>query len=338
MIKDFSKISFYLFLSLSLVFTSCDDDDDEEPTPTPSGPTQNIAELAVESPQFSILVEALTEAGLVATVSDPDASLTVFAPNDDAFNTFFDERGLTDDDSDGSRVDEAIAALGADAVTQLLLYHVIGAEIAAADVTAKTYASTASTASPSMDALTLLAEPANNTVLVNGGSGKGATVVAADIFATNGVIHEIDGVLELPTVVDHAIFNDDFSALTNAVVNAGLDAALADENATYTVFAPVNQAFDDAAAVIATLTDDQVADVLRYHVLTAQVRASGISDGPTGTLLGQDITLTVGADANDNPIVTIEDQTGGTSTVIVTDVQATNGVVHAIDRVLVPSL
>jgi uncharacterized surface protein with fasciclin (FAS1) repeats len=328
MIKDLSKFSFLLFLSLTLVMTSCDDDDDEEPTPTPSGPTQNIAELAAASPQFSILVEALTATNLVDAVA-ADGSMTVFAPNNDAFNEFFDDAGLIDDNGDGSRVDEAAAALGADAVSELLLYHVIGSEIPAAAVTAQTYVSTSSTTSPEGDALSLLAEPANNTVWVNGGSGKGATVVTADIFATNGVIHEIDGVLELPSVVDHAIFNSNLTTLVGAVTTADLVATL-DTTSNITVFAPDNNAFDQ---ITVPTEVSELAAVLTYHVLGSQVRSGQIpTDAPVATLNGGSLEFTV---ENETTVI-ITDANMNERTVVIADVQGTNGVVHVIDGVLLP--
>jgi transforming growth factor-beta-induced protein len=334
MIKDLSKFSFFLFLSLTLVMTSCDDDDDEDPQVNPpSGPTQNIAELAVASPQFSILVEALTATGLVDAVA-ADGPMTVFAPNNDAFNAFFDQAGLTDDNNDGSRVDEAAAALGADAVSQLLLYHVIASEIPAAAVTVQTYVSTSSTSSPDGDPLSLLAEPANNTVWVNGGSGKGATVVAADIFATNGVIHEIDGVLELPSVVDHAIFNSNLSALVGAVVAADLVETLEEFDAI-TVFAPLNSAFEAIQSTVDGLTLEQLTSVLTYHVVAAQVRAEDITPGAVATENTQEITIAILAD---DVTVTVTDVNDGVSTVVLTNVQGTNGVVHVIDAVLIPVL
>ncbi|MGB6038140.1 MAG: fasciclin domain-containing protein, partial [Cryomorphaceae bacterium] len=273
MIKDLSKFSFLLFLSLTLVMTSCDDDDDEDPIPTPSGPTLNIAETAIASPQFTTLVAALQATDLVDAVS-ADGPLTVFAPNNDAFDAYFQSQGLPA----GSTIDDVLATpdFDVETVRQLLLYHVIGSEIPAAAVTGKTYAPTSSTASPEDDALSLLAEPANNTVWVNGGSGKGATVIAADIFATNGVIHEIDGVLELPSVVDHAIFNSDLTTLVGAVTTADLVTTL-DTTSNITVFAPTNDAFDQ----ITVPTDvAELAAVLTYHVLDSQVRSGQI---PTGT-------------------------------------------------------
>lgn len=337
MIKDLSKFSFLLFLSLTLVMTSCDDDDDEEPTPTPSGPTQNIAELAIASPQFSTLVAALQATNLVDAVS-ADGPMTVFAPNNEAFDAYFVSQGLPA----GSTIDDVLASPDFDeeTVRQLLLYHVIGSEIPAAAVTAKTYVQTSSTSSPSGDELSLLAEPANMTVWVNGGSGKGAAVINADIFATNGVIHEIDGVLELPDVVDHAIFNSNLSELVDNVIQADLVDALR-MGSEFTVFAPDNQAFFDIESIVEGLSDQELANVLLYHVLPVQVRASGITDGDQTTLFsGQTIELALGADANDVPVVTIVDASPTTeiSTVTTTDIQGTNGVVHVIDGVLVPEL
>lgn len=335
MIKDLSKFSFLLFLSLTLGLTSCnDDDDDDDNPPANQGPTQNIAEIAQDNPQFSILVEALVATNLV-DVLEQDGPFTVFAPNNDAFNEFFDDEGFSDDNNDGSRVDEATTALGPDVVRELLLYHVIGAEINAADITTNTYTTTQSTSSPQGNALSILAAPANNTVIVNGGDGKGATVISADIEATNGVIHEIDGVLELPNVVDHAIANPDFSELVDAVVATNLTGTLADENAELTVFAPVNSAFDEISGTIATLTTEQISEVLLYHVLNSEVRAEQISVGPATTVLGQDITINVAAD---DVTVTITDVNGGTATVVLTNVQGTNGVVHVLDAVLIPTL
>jgi len=335
MIKDLSKFSFLLFLSLALGLSSCNDDDDDDDNPPPNpGPTQNIAELAQDSPQFSILVEALVATDLV-DVLEQDGPFTVFAPNNDAFNEYFDDQGLTDNNGDGSRVDEAAAALGADAVTDLLLYHVLGAEITSGDITTSTYATTQSTASPDNNPLTLLAAPASGTVIVNGGDGIGATVVTADIEATNGVIHEVDGVLELPNVVDHAIANPDLSELVDAVVLTTLTGALSDENSTLTVFAPLNSAFEDISGTVDVLTTQELTDVLLYHVLDDEVRAEAITPGDVTTLLGQDVEINIGAD---DVTVTITDANGGESTVVLTNVQGTNGVVHVIDAVLIPTL
>jgi transforming growth factor-beta-induced protein len=154
----------------------------------------------------------------------------------------------------------------------------------------------------------------------------------ADLTATNGVIHGIDAVMMLPNIVDHAVNNPTaFSSLVDALVATGLVSAVAGDG-PLTVFAPVNQAFTDIADVVATLSDDQLSVVLRYHVVTALVRAADIEDGAVGTLANQEFSIST-ADG-----VKITDATEGVSNVVITDVTATNGVVHVIDRVLIPVL
>ncbi|HKK39550.1 MAG TPA: fasciclin domain-containing protein [Cryomorphaceae bacterium] len=329
MIKELSRISFFLFLSLTLVMTSCDDDDDEEPpTPPPAEPTQNIAEIAQDNEQFSILVEALVATDLVATL-EGDGPFTVFAPTNTAFNAFFDLEGLTDANGDGSRVDEAATTLGEQAIKDLLLYHVLEAEVEAADITAKDYQTTLSMDSPEGNALSLLIEPANNLVLLNGGADIGATVTTANILATNGIIHEIDAVLELPSVVDHVSANSNLSSLEGALVNADLVTDLETQGAI-SVLAP-----DNEAMAAATLPSDNAGliSLLQYHVLTEQVRSGQIDvDNPTPTLNGQSLDFDV---LNETSVV-ITDSQGEISTVTLADIQGTNGVVHIINRVLLP--
>lgn len=327
-----SKHYVMALFALSIFVVSCNDDDDDDNPQTPSGPTQNIAEIASSNPDYSILVEALSAANLVDAVADENATLTVFAPNNNAFNSLFDDLNLVDDNGDGSRVNELVDELGADAVTNILLYHVLGAEIRSGDVPEKGYVTTLSTGSPDSDPLSLLVENRTNGVFMN----NQAEVNAPDILATNGVIHGIDRVLLLPTVADHAINNPgDFNALVGAVLQVGLEGSLDDENSELTVFAPVNSAFEDIATVVSGLTDEQLESVLLYHVLGSQEREENIQSGSVETLNTQSIFITVGESA-----VTISDvdESNSDATVVLTNVQGTNGVVHVIDVVLIPQL
>lgn len=327
-----SKHYVLALFALSIFMVSCNDDDEDDDPQTPSGPTQNIAEIASGNAEYSILVEALTAANLVGAVSDENATLTVFAPNNNAFNSLFDDLNLVDNNGDGSRVDELVDELGATEVTNILLYHVLGTEIRSGDVPEKAYITTQSTGSPEGDPLSLLVESRTDGVFIN----NEAQVNAPDILATNGVIHGIDRVLLLPTVADHAINNPgDFSALTNAVLQVGLEGALDDEAAELTVFAPVNSAFDDAATTVASLSDAELTTVLQYHVIADQVREEDIQSGSVETLNTQSIAINVGESG-----VTIADvdETNTDATVILTNVQGRNGVVHVIDAILIPQL
>lgn len=145
------------------------------------------------------------------------------------------------------------------------------------------------------------------------------------------------------TIVDVAVGNEDFSTLVAAVTAAGLGETLAGEG-PFTVFAPTNAAFEkiDADTLSSLLTPemkDDLTAVLTYHVvsgaLTAEDVVKAITDGGgTATL-----TTVQGAEIKaslDGESVVLEDATGGKSTVVITDVEASNGVIHAIDTVVMP--
>jgi transforming growth factor-beta-induced protein len=321
--KIFKPLLLLAVVASAFVFTACSDDDDSNGGPT--GPTQSIVQIATSTGDFSILVEALTATDLVGVLSG-SGPFTVFAPDNDAFNAFFDDQQVTDANGDGSRVDDAAAALGVEAVRQTLLYHVLGAQVLAAQVPTKGYVSTASTAGPGGRQLSMLVESRSSGVFLN----NGPTVTTANILATNGVIHRINAVITLPTIVDHAVNNADFSQLVGALTATNLVPALLLPG-PFTVFAPTNQAFDIATAV-AGLSTEQLSSVLTYHVAPGNLQSTDLFAGTFPTVNGQQISVAVGTG------VTITDANGGVSNVIATDVQGTNGVIHVLDRVLIPNL
>ncbi len=156
-----------------------------------------------------------------------------------------------------------------------------------------------------------------------------AMVTTADIDVKNGVIHVIDKVLLPPTVVDLALDNSNFSILVEAVVKANLVETLSGPG-PFTIFAPTNSAFEAlftelGVTGIADLTAEQLTPILLYHVVSGNVRSSQLSDGPVETLNG---TIVISM----SPSPTIN----GNTAITATDVQATNGVVHVIDKVLIP--
>jgi transforming growth factor-beta-induced protein len=330
---DLTKLSLLIFLSLSMGLTSCNTDDEDEAPPSTPSPTKNIAELTQGNPQFSILWDALIFTDLVDNF-EQSGSLTLFAPNNEAFNTFFDDNEIIDHNGDGSRVDDAATELGVEELTYILRYHAIEGKIASGDVTAAQYRSTLSTNSPELTPLSLRTSKINNTLILNGGIGIGAIVVNANLDATNGILHEIDGVLVMPNVVDHAIANPDLSELLRAVTTTNSWDSLC-PLATLTVFAPLNSAFESRSATIEGLSHSQISDMLQYHVLEIQLRQDQITEGNAYTLLGQEFSINFGAD---NSTLILTDSEGKEATVVLTNVQATNGVVHIIDNVLFPSM
>jgi transforming growth factor-beta-induced protein len=172
-------------------------------------------------------------------------------------------------------------------------------------------------------------------IYINTASGvkinNSATVVLADVVGTNGVIHVIDKVLLPPTVVGIALNNSAFTTLVSAVVKAGLAETLSGAG-PFTVFAPTNDAFSALFTALGVsgvdaLTAEQLTPILLYHVVAGNNVSSGLMNGNITTLQGTNISVNVGKGVVLN----------GNTNVIIADVQGSNGVVHAIDKVLIPS-
>lgn len=301
-------------LAAMLMIAGCSDD---ESTPA----TNTIVDVAVANGNFTILTAALTRAGLVDDLQGT-GPFTVFAPTDAAFAA----SGITLNDVNTMPVDE---------LDDILLYHVVSGEVGSSQVPARANA---------LSGITLLFDTTSG-VQVND-----ATVVTADVQADNGVIHVIDSVLippdiaamaghagltELLTVVGAASAIPQGTALTPSGTLA-IGAALASPDVDLTVFAPTNAAFDAIASVAATLTEDQLRDVLLYHVIGSPVTSSQLTNGDVATLLdllgaaSPDLTV-----STTGPTVT---GCGNTAAANIgpADIVATNGVIHLVDAVLLP--
>lgn len=304
-----SKLKFgfaIVAVALALGFTSCSKDDDND---TPAA--KNIVQVAQSDNQFSVLVSAIEKAGLASTLTGT-GPFTVFAPTNDAFNALFSELGVS-----------GIADLSAETLKPILLNHVVSGSVKAADI-ATGYFATANNTGPNKTNVKVFIQKGSSVMIDK------SKVTSADIMASNGVIHVIDKVILPATVVSHAINNPNFSILVQAVVKANLVDALS-EAGPYTVFAPTNDAFNAlfttlGVSGIADLTEEQLTPILLYHVVSGNVTASQVTSGNVPTLKeGSSISImatTMGVKLNN------------TSNVIATDVQGTNGVIHAIDAVI----
>ena len=305
-----------------------------------------IVDVAVANPDFSTLVTAVTEAGLVDVLADPAAQWTVFAPTNEAFAAL--PEGVLD-----------MVLADQELLTRILTYHVVEG-VVTSDMVTTMMAPTMEMGSVGGDLLggELDIQVVDGKVTVNG-----ANVIAVDVMASNGVIHVIDAVLlpadvaamvagepmepvateaameEPGTIVDVAAANPDFSTLVTAVTEAGLVDVLADPAAQWTVFAPTNEAF---AALPEGVLDMVLADkelltrILTYHVVEGVVTSDMVTTmmAPTmemgavgGDLLGGELDIQV-VDGK----VTVNG-----ANVIAVDVMASNGVIHVIDAVLLPA-
>ncbi len=300
----FNLVPVMLILSV-LFFTSCNDDDDMDEMGE-----KNIVEVAAEAGQFSILIQAAQKAGLAEYLSTQDG-ITVFAPTDAAFKNLLKDLGANSLD------DIPVADL-----TNILLYHVIGSKAMSTDLKSGYLPTLSKSGDNSISMYINLA----NGVAIN----KNTKVTSADISAKNGVIHVVDKVILPPTVVDLALDNDNFTILVQAVVKAGLADVLSGTG-PFTVFAPTNDAFNALFAQLGIsgindLTAEQLIPILTYHVVSGNVLSKSLANGMVGTL-NEGKSLTV----NLNSGVKIND-----SEVIAADIQGSNGVVHVINKVLIP--
>ncbi len=328
-------------MSAALLFAACGEDTDSSAPDTTvaetteateavvEAPGANIVETAVAAGSFETLVAAVQAAGLVDTLSG-EGPFTVFAPTDEAFAAL--PEGL-------------VAALleDTDTLAQILTYHVVAGQVLAADVVGLT------------EATSVQGDTIDITVSDAGVMVDGANVVTTDILTSNGVIHVIDAVIlpegiVLPehgmtddaameedmteeamvgTIVDVASEAGTFTTLLAAAEAAGLVDTLNSEG-PFTVFAPTDEAFAalPEGTVEGLLADpDALRAILLYHVVAGDVRAADVVNLTSATTVnGADVSIEV----VDGQVLV------GGATVVAADVEASNGVIHVIDAVLIP--
>ncbi len=272
---------------------------------------QTIVDLAVATEDLSNLVAALTEAGLVSALQG-DGPFTVFAPTNAAFEAFLTDNGFA-----------SVADVPVDVLTQVLLNHVVSGKFLSTDLSTG-YVSSLSTAGPDGANLSLFINTASG-VTINGISD----VATPDIEASNGVVHIVDAVIGLPTIVDHAVANPSFTSLVGALTSGGNTAFtdLLSGDGPFTVFAPVNDAF----TAFTNPNGNELNNILANHVISGAAAFS--------TALANSYVNTLGTNADgDNLSLYINTDSGvtlnGISDVALADVVAVNGVIHAVDAVI----
>ncbi|NND51921.1 MAG: fasciclin domain-containing protein [Flavobacteriaceae bacterium] len=315
-----------ILLLATVTMTSCtSDDNDTEPQEL------SIVETALATPELSSLVAALQAADgdLISVINN--GTFTVLAPTNTAFNTFLAANGFASLDD-----------VPTDILATILLNHVITGEVSSSALIngGAGYTST-NAANADGDNLSLYFNTSAG-VTFNGVS----TVSTADVEASNGIVHIVDAVIGLPTIVTFATADPNFSTLVAALTRDDLTfdyvTTLSTPEGTapapFTVFAPTNEAFGDLLTELGANSLDDIDEptlkaTLDHHaVAAANVRAEDLVQNMVIGTLGGDITASLDAgpqliDANDR-----------ISNIIATNVQAFNGVIHAIDKVILPPL
>ena len=296
--------------------------------PTTPAPKPTIAAIATGNPDFSTLVAALSKAGLVETFSG-GGQFTVFAPTNAAFDAA--AAALLGSGKNGRNL---VDALDVPTLTAILKFHVVG---------------------DSRNAQAVLSTPQLRmldgnaaAIALKGGSPyiENAKIIATDIQASNGTVHVIDGVLlppgvaktgreSQPTIAAIAAGNPDFSTLVAALRKAGLVETFNGKQ-VFTVFAPTNAAFDDAAKLlhfrngaelVAQLDVKTLTAVLTYHVVTGDLYAQSVVAADNVKMLDgnwADVSVRQGQ-------VFIDD-----AKILKTDIVASNGIIHVLGGVMLP--
>ena len=302
--------------------------------------------MAAGNADFSSLVAALKFASdnndLVSLLSSP-GTFTVFAPTNDAFDALARELTGTATATAADILTPANRAL----VRTVLQYHVLTARVLAASIEAgKAVVPAAGNGS------FFKIDFVGGKPIITDGRARTSNIVTTDILATNGVIHVIDKVI-LPadkSIVQIAASLPSFSNLVTALQFASDNNDLVNllsGAGTFTVFAPTNAAFDalaqellhnphaTAAHLLIAENRALVRDVLQYHVLTSRVLAAEVPLGaPIDPALAGTASFTIKAQGS---ALTITDGRHRIANIVATDVFASNGVIHVIDKVILPA-
>ena len=311
-----------------------------------------VASSEGDAPEFTTLLAAVSAAdpAILAALADEAAELTVFAPTDAAFTALAEALG---DEAFGEILSEA----GTPRLNEILLYHVLGGAVGSADVVAALSGSAADDMGRVSVPVVTLSGQALDIAGTIGEDGldlaAGITVAEAnlildmvDIEASNGVIHVIDAVIvpELRTIADIVVelaagADPEFTTLLTAVgaADPAVLELLADPAAAITVFAPVDAAFAAVDGLDAIVADETLLTaILQYHVLPGAVysfQLGGVVDD-----MGQAVVaMASGAEATisvSDTGVMIDD---ANILLELVDIEASNGVIHVIDAVIVPS-
>lgn len=314
--KFLRQSTFAIALSVPVLITGCDKDDD---------PVNNtITDVVVGNASFTALEAAVVKAGLQTTLSGT-GPFTVFAPDDAAFTA----SGITS---------TVLNSLTPAQVSSILLYHTLGAKVTAADVPA----------GPNAKVTTASGDSVFVTKNANGVFINGIKVNTADVAADNGVIHVIGRVLNPPVgnIVETAVasgLDSLVKAVTRATTAPGGDPTLAGtlSTARLTVFAPTNAAFTQLLGALSLTDINQIPvgtllAVLRYHVVGGRAFSSDLTNGSLPMLAGGNSTTNLTNGTGGGPSIQGNGNGGNRSNITATNIVCRNGVVHLIDRVLLP--
>lgn len=310
---------FFLIFSLLVLVTACADEDDNGNVI--NGPT--ALDFLIDSPNHNIFLDALISTQLDESIEN-SRSITLFAPTDQAFSVFLAANNYA-----------SIHSIPEELLRTLLLYHIQSETRMLDQFNSQYYKTQANVDGNQMDAFISFS---NNILRIN----DAASVTTGDTRVSNGVVHVVDQVLELPSVITLIFADPNFSNLETALNREGLSISLDDNasaSAPFTIFAPTNAAFtaliasdpnDNLNSFQDVLNQNNFDDKLLYHILGNQRLA--LDDFVDGQILNPLGTGTFRI--NTNAGITIHDGNGTITNLTATNITAFNGIIHQLDFVL----
>lgn len=277
---------------------------------------QSVTDVIARNPNTSSLNKLLQGLPDVASALNQAENITVLAPSNAAFEAFLNTNK------------EVAAASNSDFVANLLTYHVLpGTYKASAFSSVPVFPRTLLTNSSYTslkDGQRVKIQTANNSVIVTSGLLTTSRVIKPDVNASNGVIHIVDTVLTIPASVSDTAIAAHLDSLVGALKKVNLVDTV-DDLPCATIFAPFDSAFSNASKSISKLSDSQLKEVLKYHVLDTVQYSSDLSDGSdVENINGDKIHID-----KENDTIEVD-----SAHVLTPDVLVSNGVVHVIDEVL----
>ncbi len=319
-------------LATAGLLAACGVGGDDTPSAQSAAP-DNLAQALSSSGQTKTMAGAAQAAGMTAQMSGSQ-NYTLLMPSDEAMTPYAEDLAELQKPENREELENYIKA------------HMVDGKMLAAALSAsgsQSPSSVASTTSTSTTVTNLLGQELEINVQNGVVSINGATFSKSDIVVRNGVLHIFGGLIFRPTVFGIVRTLPQTNTLEAAIRAADLVRALRGRG-PLTLFAPTNDAFDALARELNTTPAALLANkplltqVLTYHVLGTQVLARQISDGATPTTLqGQNITLDVSSDSFGQRRIDITDARERKARITFTNLRAANGVVHLIDRVILPT-
>ena len=315
---------FFAIIILSFSYSCSVDEGEVELRP------KTMLDLVQESSNYTYLTYAISKTGLSNTLSSNNANLTLFAPDDMAFDRFLMQNGF-----------RSIDEIPVDVLEKVLLNHVLSEPVEYSKFKTGYYNTAAQIVKGDyMQNLSMHIEEVNMRITLNGES-----MITRAVRAENGIVHAVNRVIPLPTIVTFAKADKNLeillTALTRPDLTADFPSILSTDSETspapFTVFAPTNHAFVDllqelGASSLSDIDEPTLKSTLTYHVIAETLaRSSQLSDNLQLETLGGTITANVTGGA------TLTDGNNRVSNIIAVDIQADNGVIHVIDKVILPN-